>query len=75
MRRLCTSWSLSELDSVSLAPGIELLSAGVGEKCELCTATIVPSSVTWDVSVILSIPAKHSAEKSPTEPEVNMITP
>lgn len=56
----CTSGSLSELDSVSLAPAAALLSAACGES-ECGTATMVPSSLTWDFSVILSIPEEHKS--------------
>lgn len=53
----CTSGSLSELDSVSLAPATAPLSVCGESECG--TATKVPSSLTWDFSVILSIPEGH----------------
>lgn len=51
-----TSWSLSELDSVSLPPAAAPQSAVACGESECGTATMVPSSLTWAFSVILSRP-------------------
>lgn len=52
-RAMCTSVSLSELDSVSLAPAVAPASDS-----ECGTATMVPSWLTWAFSVILSMPER-----------------
>ncbi len=60
-----TSWSLSELDSVSLAPAPAPPSAVVCGESECGTATMVPSTLTCAFSVILSMPEDVRHRRNP----------